>query len=1024
MSDFKINVKDALAEIKKLIDEIERIKNTTKSTSSATTSSFNKIDDSIKKVRLSVASMGQQLNYANAIMNKTASNTKKVARELKNVDKSSKKLSVNFLSMAKAGGALFAFSQLRKVAIDAYENTKAFDSLDFTMQKITKTNQNYSASLIFMNDITEKYGVEIVATTTRWLRFLAAANEANLALKDTERIFESVTKAASVLGLKTDELEGVYLALEQMLSKGKVTTEELRRQLGERLPGAFGIMATAIGVTLPELDKMLKRGEVLSAEVLPKFALALESAYGIEQQERIETIVAKQNRLTNAWQNFIKSIGEGDGVLRSVLGYILDALSSIGNALAYISGGDEFRLTIDLEKEVDNYEKYLARMSRSTITAREKMSQTYSMMQNDIDELRKKMNEPGVSPDDFKQYEEQLNNKLAILTEYNKKVEDESLRFAKTRVASAGEEVKAIQSVYDKYNELVEKQNNNKIPVIGSFISTKEDIQNAKDLSDILDSMEVDTIDDLYDKLLKARAEYSVLFKLTQEGNGVIFSDDEVEKTQITLRTIKDYYLKTVNEIASYVAKNKLDLFNDEDLNFRDRVDALKEYVDQSILIRKNEFEIAKQNAENANKAEIISLEKSIAKGTLSRARANKQIEALEKEKNDFIRFEAVKLSNDLLEINANANKKIEALSKSNNENNLISGVEDQFNKRIIAAKKAYSESKKTVKDEEKLQRELADISVELANEVADVKIGLLNDEIANLKLYGDKYREEIGRIEKEINKINASRPIKPVIDKDEWKKVFEESIELARDFINSIGDIFDSVFERRIENINAEIEAEEAKYDRLIALAARDDEQKATLERNKQERIKKLEADRLKMQQKQAKANKAFAITDISINTARAILGIWADFPKADFGITAAIMTGVVAALGLAQIAAVAAQPIPQYKDGSDNIPSDQIAMINDGGFKEYIERNNQILSTNKKNAIVPLKKGDIVYRNYSDMIKKSPIYNPVINSANTLETIEIEKAITKGFSKAKINNNVNIKQNDFYKNYLSHWN
>lgn len=51
-------------------------------------------------------------------------------------------------------------------------------------------------------------------------------------MKDTKQIFDSVSKASSVLGLKTHELEGVYLALEQMLSKGKVTTEELRRQLG------------------------------------------------------------------------------------------------------------------------------------------------------------------------------------------------------------------------------------------------------------------------------------------------------------------------------------------------------------------------------------------------------------------------------------------------------------------------------------------------------------------------------------------------------------------------------------------------------------------------------------------------------------------------------------------------------------------------------------------------------------------------------------------------------------------------
>ena len=43
------------------------------------------------------------------------------------------------------------------------------------------------------------------------------------------------------------------LALAQMASKGTVQAEELRGQLGERLPGAFKIAAAAMGVTQAEL---------------------------------------------------------------------------------------------------------------------------------------------------------------------------------------------------------------------------------------------------------------------------------------------------------------------------------------------------------------------------------------------------------------------------------------------------------------------------------------------------------------------------------------------------------------------------------------------------------------------------------------------------------------------------------------------------------------------------------------------------------------------------------------------------
>jgi len=45
--------------------------------------------------------------------------------------------------------------------------------------------------------------------------------------------------------------------------------------------------------------------------------------------------------------------------------------------------------------------------------------------------------------------------------------------------------------------------------------------------------------------------------------------------------------------------------------------------------------------------------------------------------------------------------------------------------------------------------------------------------------------------------------------------------------------------------------------------------------------------------------------------------MGIWADFPKVDFGISAAAMSAVVGALGLAQAAAVWAAPLPKASKG-----------------------------------------------------------------------------------------------------------
>lgn len=67
----------------------------------------------------------------------------------------------------------------------------------------------------------------------------------------------------------------------------------------------------------------------------------------------------------------------------------------------------------------------------------------------------------------------------------------------------------------------------------------------------------------------------------------------------------------------------------------------------------------------------------------------------------------------------------------------------------------------------------------------------------------------------------------------------------------------------------------------------------------------------------KQAKAQRIQAIAQIAVNTAQAIMSIWAQVPKFDFGISAGVLTGVVAALGAAQAAIVLSQPLPEFAEG-----------------------------------------------------------------------------------------------------------
>tara|TARA_R110002012_G_scaffold206546_1_gene376506 strand:- start:2041 stop:4764 length:2724 start_codon:yes stop_codon:yes gene_type:complete len=67
----------------------------------------------------------------------------------------------------------------------------------------------------------------------------------------------------------------------------------------------------------------------------------------------------------------------------------------------------------------------------------------------------------------------------------------------------------------------------------------------------------------------------------------------------------------------------------------------------------------------------------------------------------------------------------------------------------------------------------------------------------------------------------------------------------------------------------------------------------------------------------KQFQIKKQMSIASVMMDTAGAIMSIWKDFPKADFGATAAIYTALMGALGAAQISTINSQQPPKMAKG-----------------------------------------------------------------------------------------------------------
>jgi lambda family phage tail tape measure protein len=171
-------------------------------------------------------------------------------------------------------------------------------------------------NLAYVKSTANALGTELLSTADAYGKLSAASIGTALEGEKTRGIFEAISKASAVLGLSSAETGGALLAIQQMMSKGTVQAEELRGQLGERLPGAFQAAARSMGVTTAELGKMLEQGQVLTADFLPKFAAELEKTFGGAAERAANSLQAQINRMENAWNSFKMSLaapGGGNG---------------------------------------------------------------------------------------------------------------------------------------------------------------------------------------------------------------------------------------------------------------------------------------------------------------------------------------------------------------------------------------------------------------------------------------------------------------------------------------------------------------------------------------------------------------------------------------------------------------------------------------------------------------------------------------------------------------------------------------
>lgn len=323
-----------------------------------------------------------------------------------------------------------------------------------------------------------------------------------------------------------------------------------------------------------------------------------------------------------------------------------------------------------------------------------------------------------------------------------------------------------------------------------------------------------------------------------------------------------------------------------------------------------------------------------------------------------------------------------------------------QYNSEMKEMEKAFASG---LISREEYENEKAMLTEKYAIDTAKATVSSLEEQLSVEELNADKREaiaEKLQKAKEDLAKAEADAEInemervkkKEEDMEDERNERIQKSINIAMDAFSTIADFASTMYQRDIEELENQQEANEEAYnaeveraDALAESGAISEEEaearKRAAEAETSRKNEELEKKKVQLQQKQAKWDKAVQIAQTGIATARGIMEAWQLGP-----VLGAVMAAVVAAMGAVQVATIAATPIPAYKEGTKNGGHiGGLAIVGDGGKHEVVVYGGKSWVTPDVPTVVDLPKGAEVFPDINEFVgnvRMNPIYDSGISS------------------------------------------
>ena len=912
--EYTANISELQANLDKIIEKNRLIASTAKEASVAMgkMAGAEKIAG-IRNLNTQLQQLHRQTTGLNSTMSTLSSNMSRVSTASQSARTSVNSLASALSSIRGYVAGAFAVGSILEFGKEIIRVNAQMELLQSRFAFIYGSQTVGAAAFDRITKSVKQLGLSFQSTMEQAAAFSIAATQVGYTSIEAERMFTKFAGALRGAGVGNLQVQRSFYALQQMMSKGVVSAEELNRQMGESLPGAAYLMFKAYKQLHPEqvqvfedFRKLQKEGKILTDEVIGPFIDLVYNEFSPAIAGKSNSLSASMERATTSWVQF------KDALLDT--GPVKESFNTISNSL------DNITKTIESET-MPRILKVYGVIVQMQAPFRKLLGDIIGFkLPKTIEErllesgLEKEAKTQDAMAERFLKVQLQATNKFKELDDKKKTQVYEALS---AEISLYKEYYRDRLAMQEKFDKLSDEQIDEKmrikypggVPQIGGFerFGTKT-LEDAKTKLDVAESLLLD-----YERILT---------KTSPKGEDDTKDKGKVEDPRV--KAIQDQ----INAIKALMIQeeNRMKNFN-QNSSFEQTTSQL--LLNLTIALAKKTEELANLKKEGAGadalaaaEAQKAALEAQIK---LTNELLNLEVHKLQIEKTIIEEkiatvtegsIEEYKLKEELMNKTAEIEKKkarnsAETIKKITEENNaaIKKMYEDLFketnaflNKLDKFVTEPFMTEKEIeiqgIKDAAQAVREETSTRFRLGVLYPDQKAGgaaAFGNAKINKRFFDDL--EKINKAERELIRKATGEEEKGLfgLSPDELKKL--------KKIVDEALNIFSDYYAARTEIAKNALEKEQALLDKKFeAGLIRENEYNEETKKNKEE---------------MAKLDRDAARFGVLINTAQAIVKLYTDFDA----ITATILAAGVVAVGATQLSAINSAPLPEFHEGGLDI-------------------------------------------------------------------------------------------------------